>query len=196
MKKLSLLNTLFFMFFKLGFFSFGGGYAMIPLIENELLNRGISLTPEVISNVTAIAGISPGPVGVNASVAFGYQIAGFGGVLFSFMGIALPSLIIVIFVASIFRKVYSSKLFRWSLNGLRPIIVGIIAYGAVSMAIKNGMVFATTESINNGIYLGNNMFFEMKSIILMVGALILLVKTKLHPVLLIMIGGLCGVMFF
>lgn len=195
-EKMSILFDLFTMFFKLGFFSFGGGYAMIPLIENELVNKGILLEPEVISNITAIAGLSPGPVGVNSAVAFGYQIDGIPGVVASFLGIVAPSLIIVILVASIFERIYNSKLFKWALDGLRPIIVGIIAYGAISMAMKNGMFFAPDRVIESGIYIGTNSLFEIKSILLACISLTLLIKTKIHPIILIGIGAICGVVAF
>lgn len=193
---MEILTTLFIMFFKLGFFSFGGGYAMIPLIDGELLTGGIDLSPQVISNITAIAGVSPGPVGVNASVAFGYQLGGIPGVIVSSLGVALPSIIIVITVASLFSKIYNSKLFKWSLEGLRPIIVGIIMYGAISMAMQNGMLFSKESSIHGGIYIGNNVLFEMKSIILIGISLFLLIKIKIHPIKLIVLGAILGVICF
>ena len=71
-----MLYSLFIIFFKLGFFSFGGGYTMIPLIEQQLNNYGIMLTPEILSSVVAIAGVCPGPVGINLAIGFGYSLGG------------------------------------------------------------------------------------------------------------------------
>lgn len=194
---MEILLTLFFIFFKLSFFSFGGGYVMIPLIEQELINNNIYLAPDKISNIVAIAGMSPGPVAVNASIGFGYEIQGMLGVIFSFMGIVIPSLIIVIISALLFQKIYSSIYFKWAMYGLSPIIVGIILYAAVNMAMKNHMIFSQPSAISTGWYLTlGNYGFELKSILLLVISFLLLVKTKIHPILLIIGGGILGILLF
>jgi chromate transporter len=184
------------MFFKLGFFSFGGGYTMIPLIEQKLKATGIEILPETISNIIAIAGISPGPVGVNLSIGFGYELGTFLGVTAAFIGVALPSLITVIIVATIFEKVYHSKYLKWALMGLKAIVVGIILYAGINMAIKNGILFAAkpiANSINIAIS-GYN--FNLLSIIIFVAAFITMIKTKLHPIFMIIIGAGLGCLFF
>lgn len=191
------LFTLFFIFFKLSFFSFGGGYVMIPLIEQELVNNNIYLLPDKISNIVAIAGMAPGPVAINAAIGFGYEINGIGGIIFSFMGIVLPSLIIVIVSALLFQKIYSSLYFKWAMYGLSPVIVGIILYAAVNMSINNHMIFSQTSLISTGWYLTfGNYGFELKSILLFLISFLLLLKTKTHPILLIIGGGILGILLF
>lgn len=194
---MDILLTLFFIFFKLSFFSFGGGYVMIPLIEQELVSNNIHLEANKISNIVAIAGMAPGPVAINAAIGFGYEIGGMWGVIFSFIGIVIPSLLIVIISAILFKKIYSSKYFKWSMYGLSPIIVGIILYAAVNMAIKNNMIFSKTSVISSGWYVTLGSYgFELKSILLVVISFLLLLKTKIHPIILIVGGGIIGILVF
>ena len=190
--------TLFFLFFKLGFFSFGGGYSMIPLIEQALEVQGIQLSPEIIANISAIAGIAPGPVGANLAFGFGYEIGGIFGVIAAGLGVALPSMITVGIVSLIFDKIYHSSLFKSALDGLRPVVVGIITYAGLSIAIKNGMFFAPISktiinSLNVTVF---NSVFNIPSIILSITAFIILLKTKIHPIFLIVGGAILGIIIF
>lgn len=188
--------TLFFVFFKLGFFSFGGGYAMIPLVEQQLKASGIAILPETISNITAIAGISPGPVGVNLAIGFGYELGGVLGVVSAFVGVALPSLITVIIVAVIFEKICHSKYMEWALTGLKPIVVGIILYAAISMAMKNGLFFAAKPIPNSTNLIVSGFYFNILSIIIFSTALFAMIKTKIHPFFMILAGAVIGCLFF
>ena len=175
--------TLFLIFFKLGFFSFGGGYTMIPLVEQELLARGFELSPQVIANTAAIAGVAPGPVGINLAIAFGYELAGFPGVLAAALGVMLPSLILVLMVAFFFKAVAKSVYFRGMMTGLKPFIVGITLYAALNMALKNGM-------------LSTDLARSIPSIAIAAVSFVLLLKTKLHPIILICGGAVVGLFFF
>jgi chromate transporter len=189
--------TLFLMFFKLGFFSFGGGYTMIPLIEQQLNTIGIDIQPETISNIIAIAGISPGPVGVNLSIGFGYELGGFLGVTAAFVGVALPSLITVIIIATVFEKIYHSKYLKWALLGLKPIVVGIILYAAVNIAIKNGIAFASKQIANSSFNIAIlGYHFNVVSMMVFAAAFIAMLKTKLHPIFMIVIGAVIGCLLF
>jgi len=175
--------TLFLIFFKLGFFSFGGGYTMIPLVEQELLARGFELPPQVIANTAAIAGVAPGPVGINLAIAFGYELAGLPGVVAAALGVMLPSLILVLLVAFFFKAVANSVYFRGMMTGLKPFVVGITLYAAISMALKNGM-------------LGADPARTIPSLAIAVVSFVLLLKTKLHPIILIAGGAAAGLLLF
>ena len=175
--------TLFLIFFKLGFFSFGGGYTMIPLVEQELLARGFELPPQVIPNTAAIAGVAPGPVGINLAIAFGYELAGLPGVVAAALGVMLPSLILVLLVAFFFKAVANSVYFRGMMTGLKPFVVGITLYAAISMALKNGM-------------LGADLARTIPSLAIAVVSFVLLLKTKLHPIILICGGAVVGLLLF
>lgn len=175
--------TLFLIFFKLGFFSFGGGYTMIPLVEQELLARGFELPPQVIANTAAIAGVAPGPVGINLAIAFGYELASLPGVVAAALGVMLPSLILVLLVAFFFKAVANSVYFRGMMTGLKPFVVGITLYAAISMALKNGM-------------LSTDLARSLPSLAIAVISFILLLKTTLHPIVLIAGGAAAGLLLF
>lgn len=193
---MSVALSLFLIFFKLGFFSFGGGYSMIPLVEQSLRVSGTEMLPETISNITALAGISPGPVGINLSIGFGYQLGNFLGVILAAIGVALPSLITVIIVAILFEKIYKSKYLEWALAGLRPIVVGIIVYAAANMAMKNGIFLAAKPIANKMSFSIGGFYFNIISMTIFAAAFYAMLKTKLHPILMILIGAILGILLF
>lgn len=193
-----MLFTLFMIFFKLGFFSFGGGYTMIPLIEQQLNNYGIILTPEVLSSVVAIAGVCPGPVGINLAIGFGYSLGGPLGVAAAAIGVTLPSIIVVVAVCAVFEKLYYSKNFKAALSGLKPAVVGITFYAAIKFGIKNGIIFS---SIKNSVQSSMNFefmnrIFNFPSVIIIGVSFLILLKTKIHPIILVIAGAILGVIVF
>lgn len=193
-----MLYSLFIIFFKLGFFSFGGGYTMIPLIEQQLNNYGIMLTPEILSSVVAIAGVCPGPVGINLAIGFGYSLGGPLGVAAAALGVTLPSIIVVVAVCAVFEKVYHSKNFKSALSGLKPAVVGITFYAAIKFGIKNGIIFSkvqnAVESTMNVTLM--DMVFNLPSVIIIAVSFLILLKTKIHPIVLVVLGAILGVIIF
>ena len=196
----NILITLFLMFAKLSVFSFGGGYVMIPIMMQELEKNNL-IDPAQVTDIIAIAGMSPGPVAVNAAVGLGFytsQIHNMGawGILPAFMGIALPCAVIVILAATFFFNVYKHKYVQASLYGLRP---AIALYAAVKLAMTNGIFVSNVEKlISKGynIFLAGYHIAELKSLFMFIVALILLIKTKIHPIFLITISGLAGILLF
>lgn len=195
---MSILLKLFLIFFKLGFFSFGGGYSMIPLIEQAFSTSGFDISSQVIANISAIAGLCPGPVGLNLAIGFGYEIGGFTGAIAAAIGVTLPSLITVILVVLIFDKICRSKYFKWALEGLTPVVVGIIAYAAVNLMMKNGMFFSDTKNIiqNSINFSFFDFHFNLPSLILVAVSFFILLKTKIHPIFLIAAGAIIGILIF
>ncbi len=193
-----ILLKLFIMFCKLCAFAFGGGYVMIPSLI-KASEAGHWATSEQLTDIIAIAGMSPGPVAVNAAVGFGYKTAGFPGAIASLLGIALPCVIIVIAAAAFFFKVYRHPIVQGALYGLRPVITGIIAYAAINIAIKNNIILAAQEKlIPKGFYIslsGQNLL-EIKSILIATTTFILLKKTKISPIFLIVGSGVLGMLVF
>jgi chromate transporter len=157
---------------------------------------GIEILPETISNITAIAGISPGPVGVNLAIGFGYELGGILGVIAAFVGVALPSLITVVIVAIVFEKIYHSRYLEWALAGLKPIVVGIIIYAAFNMAMKNGIFFSAKSIPVSTNFTVSGFNFNVMSIIIFSTALFGMIKTKIHPILMIFAGAVIGCLFF
>lgn len=190
-----MIVKLFIIFFYLGFFSFGGGYAMIPLVEQQFEAHSIFLDPLTVSNLTAISGMAPGPVGINLANAFGYNVAGILGGLVSVLAVAISSLILVTIAAKLFNKVYCSEAFVWCLYGLRPVVVGIIISAALNMVYKNNVFFdytTLTSGITASSFFGS---IDLASVVIFGVTIISLIKGKINPIFLIIAGGVAGAIF-
>lgn len=195
---MELLIKLFIMFTKLSAFAFGGGYVMIPSLIKASETNGWA-TASQLTDVIAIAGMSPGPVAINAAVGYGYKVAGFPGAVASLLGIAIPCALIAITVAAFFFKVYNYPKVQAALYGLRPVVTGIILYAAVSLAIKNSIIVAAPDKlIPNGINITalGLQLFEAKSMVITALTFGILVRTKVQPLLLILASAVIGVFVF
>lgn len=130
------LLDLFTTFFKIGLFTFGGGYAMIGVVEHKCVEEKKWISHEEMMNVTVIAETTPGPVAVNLSTYVGYQQAGIRGALVSTLGIALPSFIIIYIISQYLDDFLSIKIVSSAFNGIK-IGVGILIFNAGIKMIKN-----------------------------------------------------------
>lgn len=174
-------TELFLSFFKIGLFSFGGGYAMIPLISTEISNKGWLLQSEFLQ-IIGIAQMTPGPIAVNAATFVGFKTAGFLGALSATLGVAMPSLLIILFISKIFFK-YSDHIFtKHIFIGIRPVIAGLILSSALIIA---------NESI---ITLGHGRKFTINFETLIITLIIAFIalRKKIHPIALIFLSGLLG----
>jgi Chromate transport protein ChrA len=169
-------------FFKLGLVSFGGGYAMIPLIQTELTNHHW-LNVGKFTDMIAVSAMAPGPIASNTATIVGLKLDGFWGAVDACVGVTLPSLLLILIVGQLFFKFQEHKAVKAAFYGLRPTIIGVIAFAAIKFAISNGII-------------GGSSFIDIKSAVLLVTAFILLVKTKLHPAYLILVSGLVGLVIF
>ena len=185
---------LFWAFFKIGAVTVGGGYAMLPFIQEEVLRQGW-LTPDEIVNFIAVSESTPGPFAINISTYVGSVMGGqmeswgfFGTIFGAFcatMGVVLPSFIIILIVAKIYDAFKKSKTVKGIMTGLKPAVVGLI--GAAVLTIL-GTVFAP-----NGWSLG--IFKELQTYIylaLFAVATVLAFK-KVHPILIILISAAAGI---
>lgn len=127
---------LFFIFFKIGACTLGGGYAMIPLIEEEIVEKQKLLTSEQYYDALALSTSLPGAIAVNCSVFAGYKIKGFWGAVFSALGAILPAFIAIIAVASIFDDISKLAPIQLAFKGIRPTIVVLITFSLIKMAKK------------------------------------------------------------
>lgn len=176
---------LFIVFLKIGFVSFGGGYAMIPLIEYEVAEHGW-MTTQQFTDAVAIAGMSPGPIATNSAVFVGYHVAGVFGAVIATVAVSVPSLLIVILIGIFMARMNKEhSLMNQAFIGLRPVITALIAYAAVNFAIQNGMI--------DGVSLGG---IDWISLLFTVVALGLLLFTKVSPVLVILLSGIAGVIVY
>ena len=117
---------LFFTFLKIGAFTFGGGYAMIPIIQKEVVDKKKWLTEEDILDVVAIAESTPGPIAINAATFVGYKVAGFFGALCSTLGVVLPSFLIILLVSVFYKKFSQAQVVKNAFWGIRIAVLALI----------------------------------------------------------------------
>lgn len=123
---MTLLWELFYTFFKIGLFTFGGGYAMLPLIQDEVVRHGWLSMHELVDFV-AVAESTPGPFAVNVATYVGAETAGVLGACMATLGVVLPSFVIILIVAKCYARFKSSRIVSGALYGLRAAVVGLIA---------------------------------------------------------------------
>lgn len=136
-QKISTVAELFLCFLKIGAFTFGGGYAMIPLIHREAVHNKKWIDEGELLEVIAIAESSPGPIAVNAATFVGRRTAGFWGAFFATLGVVLPSFIIILLVASVLDAFSHLRLVKYAFWGIRAGILALILNAAVTMFKKS-----------------------------------------------------------
>ncbi|MDD5565908.1 MAG: chromate transporter [Candidatus Omnitrophica bacterium] len=171
-----IIVKLFWEFFKIGLFTFGGGYAMIPLIEKEIVNKYHWLTMEQFTDLVAIAEMTPGPIAVNSATFVGYKVSKFWGAVGSTAGVVLPSFLIILVVASVFFSIQDNQIVQAAFKGLRPAIFGLIIVAALSI--------------------GRVSIADYRSILILVCVVGGILFLKIHPILALVVSALMGVIFF
>lgn len=169
------LIYLFISFLKIGAFSFGGGYAMIPLVQEETINIYHWLNIRQFVEIVAIAEMTPGPVAINTATYVGYKVAGVWGSLVATIGVVLPSLIVVLLLAKLFERFATSTTAKTVLLGIKPAVVGLIMI----------TIFL----------LGKEVLVDSFSVIVGAVALLLLLSERIHPILILGISGCLGLIF-
>ena len=182
------LLTLFYVFFKIGLFSFGGGYVMLPMIYQDIGKFGFMPMRE-FSDIVALSQMTPGPIAVNAATYVGYKYAGFWGSVSATVGVCLPSFMLILIIAAFFYRFKESKIVQAVLSGIRPATVGMIA---------TAVLFFAQTSIYNPELFGAEMFKRPLEFISLpaVGICALTIflnkKFKLDPILLTILAGILG----
>lgn len=120
------LGALFFTFLKIGAFTFGGGYAMLALLENECVGKRGWLTQEEFLDMAAIAESTPGPVAINGATYIGYRVGGFAGGLLSTLGVCLPSFLVIYLISLFFDRFLALPLVASAFQGIRVCVVYLI----------------------------------------------------------------------
>lgn len=124
---------LFLEFLKIGAFTFGGGYAMIPMIQREIVQKKKWISDDDILDIVAIAESTPGPIAVNSATFVGYHVAGFMGALFATLGVVLPSFIIILLISFILPQFESNRYVKYAFYGVRAAVLALILNACVSM---------------------------------------------------------------
>jgi chromate transporter len=168
-----MLASILFAFGKISPMTFGGGFAMVPLIEKEVIVRRSWLKSEELTDVLAVSQSVPGAVAINSAMFIGYRLAGIPGAVAAMAGVLLPTLIIVLALAVAFTQYRNLPLVNAAFEGIRPAIVAIICYAGYRVSKS-----AVTDKTTLGILLGS------------IGALLFV---NVHPALVIIGGFLLGV---
>ena len=124
---------LFLFFFKIGAFSFGGGYAMIPLISQELINTKAWMTKTELVDMIAISQMTPGPIAINLATYLGYKKGSILGSLSATVGVILPSFLVMTIFWLLLKKLSNNKYFSYIMEGLRPVVIGLVLSGVIAV---------------------------------------------------------------
>lgn len=166
-----MILTLFYKFFKIGLFSFGGGYAMLPLFKREFIESGI-ITEEIFHNIITISEMTPGSFAINAATFIGNEKAGLIGSIISTIGVTLPSVLILMLLIKLIKKYEHSPVKEKIFKSLRPAVFGFIL-AAIAMLLKPSLS-------------------DFQSIVFYVLSILLIYSKKIHPILVIFIMGFVG----
>ena len=171
-----MILELFAAFFKIGLFSFGGGYAMLPFIQEQAIHVHGWLTPADFLDMLGIAQITPGPISINTATFVGYETAGILGGLAATFAVVLPSFVIVLTISYFFDKFKESKVLANIFKGLRPIVLGLVASAAVDI--------------------GTEVFVDYKAVAISLIIFTLITFKRVNTIALIVLAGVMGVLFY
>lgn len=183
-----ILVSLFISFFKVGAFAFGGGMAMLPLIFQTAESYGM-MTNEEFARLVALSQVTPGPVAVNAATYTGMIYSGIPGALIATLGVSIPSFVIMLIVMKFMEQFKESKGLEAVMSGIRPVTVGLIAAAFIYVAetsLVKGSIFSV-EFLKG--FPGN---IDIYSLIVFAATIVLAVKFKVSPIIIILIMGVSG----
>ena len=169
------LIELFISIFKIGAFTFGGGYAMIPLIEEEVVNNKGWLSKEEFVDILIVAQSLPGALAVNTSIFLGYKISGILGAITALMAVILPSFFIILIIAIFFMQFRNHYYINAAFQGITAAVPMLVLVGAISLS--------------------KGLSKNLRTILTIIIALIALMFFNIHPVLVVVISGVYGAIF-
>ncbi len=191
-EEIMILLKLFVNFVQIGLFTFGGGYAMIPLIREKCILNGW-LTGDAIMNFIAVSESTPGPIAVNMATFVGSSQAGFLGAFFATLGVVLPSFIIILIIVAILKNLLKFKGVQAFLEGVRPVVIGLILATAITTFLS---VLLGFEAIGKG-YSINHFGILIFAIIVAAATVYKKIKKSApSPILLILFSAVLGIIFY
>ncbi len=178
-------------YLKIGLFGFGGGYAMLSLIEREIVGPGW-ITPKMFTDIVAISQMTPGPIGINSATYIGYAApgpAGFSGIGWGILGsvmctvvVVVPSFLLVLYMSHFISRHKESVAVRGIFRGLRPVLVGLIASAALLLMNNENFGYEQSEILI--------------SVLIALVSLAVVLFTKIHPILIIVLAGVAGAVLY
>lgn len=178
---------LFWSFFQVGLFSFGGGYAAMPLIQGQLVDANGWFTLTEFAGLVAISEMTPGPIAINAATFAGYQTAGVLGAIVATLGCIAPACIIVSLLAWVFSKYGEARVIKGALAGLRPAVTALILSAGASLLMTAFWGQGVAASLKN---------IDPAAVLLFGAGLFCLRKFKASPILIMLLCGILGAAFY
>ena len=173
--------TLFTTYLKIGFFGFGGGYAMLSLIHSEVVVRNGWLTNGEFADIVAISQMTPGPIAINSATYIGYEVAGVVGSMVATIAVCLPALTLMMLITHYFLRLQNNRFVKGAVAGMRPVVVGMIASAALLL------IFPHAED--------GRSFIDGWSWAIF-GVTLITSARKINPILLILCSGVAGVLIY
>jgi chromate transporter len=170
-----MLLEIFSIFFKVGAFTFGGGFAMIPIIQQEIVSKKNWIKDEDFIDIISIAQSSPGPIAVNISTYVGYKIKGFTGAVVATLGTVMPSFIIILFIAMFFYQFNDNIIIQKIFSGIRPAVVALILSAIYSLVRKS--------------------HFNYLHLLIALATALIIAFTDVNPIYMIIIGIIISITF-
>ncbi|SEF68785.1 chromate transporter [Caloramator fervidus] len=171
-----ILLKLFITFFKIGMFSFGGGYAMLPLIQLQVVEINNWLSKKEFIDIVAVSQVTPGPIAINSATYIGYKIGGVIGAVISTIGVCLPSVIIMFILLKFVIRFKNNNFIEDIFKFLRPTVLGLILAAAMIIFQESVLGF--------------------KEFLIFLFVFVLSLKYKLDPILLTLLSGILGYLIF
>lgn len=178
-----ILIDLFITFLIIGISAFGGGYAVMPLIQNYIVDSHHWITMNELADITSLSQMTPGPIMINAATFVGIKVGGNIGGLIATLGSVLPSFILVLVLGYLFAKHGNLHFIQNIMKGLRPTIVGLIAVAALTLFITSILISSPEGSIIG---------VEFTALVSFIVALIISMKTKYDTLVIVLVGAIIG----
>jgi len=200
MDVLVLFGQLAWTFFVIGAFTFGGGYAMLSLIQNQVVVEHAWITESAFTDIVAVSQMTPGPIGINSATYVGYEVLqgatgshllGICGSITATLAIMLPSFIIMLLIVRFYEKFKTSTLYAGTMSFVKPAVVGLIGAAAVILILK-----VTWTGFSPSVAVVSDNFPDWKSWVLLGGALAAGYWGKVNPIYLIIAGAILGIILY
>lgn len=177
---------LFYTFFKIGLFGFGGGYAMLSMIQGEVVTRYNRISTQEFTDIVAISQSTPGPIGINAATYVGFTTTGnVWGSILATLAVVLPSFILMLTISKFFLKYQKNPAVEAVFSGLRPAVVGLLASAA--------LVLMNVENFGSPV---KDTYTFVISVIIFLVAFIGTMRFKINPILMIIACGVAGLILY
>lgn len=177
---------LFYTFFKIGLFGFGGGYAMLSMIQGEVVTRYNWISTQEFTDIVAISQSTPGPIGINAATYVGFTTTGnVWGSILATLAVVLPSFILMLTISKFFLKYQKNPAVEAVFSGLRPAVVGLLASAA--------LVLMNVENFGSPV---KDSYTFVISVIIFLVAFIGTMRFKINPILMIIACGVAGLILY